>query len=335
MRAERLLSIILLLQVKGRMTAEDLATELGVSARTIYRDLEALSMAGVALYGDRGPGGGYALMDGYRTSLTGLTQSEASSLFVSALPRPLADLGLDKTLRDAMLKLLAALPAGRREEVEQEMALIHLDAAPWFYTTEPVPHLPLLRQAARQRRKVHIRYQYPDGYQSERWIAPYGLVAKASLWYVVADTPNGMRNYRVSRIQQAEMLPDTFERPRNFNLEQHWNETCEAFEKSLPHYPVTLRVAPDMTGALMRVYGESIRSRIEAAEPPDAEGRIILPFVYETREMACGAVLALGAGVEVMDPPELRDLVAETARQIVAQYANDEPVPALPVLDSR
>src|SRR5262249_34475315 len=150
MRAERLLSIILLLQVRGRMTALDLSNELGVSERTIYRDLESLSLSGIAVYGDRGPGGGYALVDGYRTSLTGLTSSEASTLFLSALPQPLADLGLDKALRDALLKLMAALPSQRREQIEQERALLHLDATPWFYSGEQVPHLPLLQEAARK-----------------------------------------------------------------------------------------------------------------------------------------------------------------------------------------
>src|SRR5688572_16916311 len=246
MRAERLLSIILMLQVKGRMTAEDLAVELGVSDRTIYRDLEVLSMSGVALYGDRGPGGGYALVDGYRTSLTGLTESEASSLFVASLPKPLADLGLDKTLRDAMLKLLAALPAGRREQVEQERSIIHLDAAPWFQSSEPIPCLTLLQQAARIQQQVWMRYQYPDGREGERVMHPYGLVAKATLWYVVADTANGMRLYRVSRIQEAKLLEEKFEKPADFDLADYWEAARDTFIAGLPRYPVTVRASPQM-----------------------------------------------------------------------------------------
>jgi predicted DNA-binding transcriptional regulator YafY len=319
MRAERLLSIILMLQVKGRMTAEDLAAELGVSDRTIYRDLEVLSMSGVALYGDRGPGGGYALVDGYRTSLTGLTESEASSLFVASLPKPLADLGLDKTLRDAMLKLLAALPAGRREQVEQERSIIHLDAAPWFQSSEPIPCLTLLQQAARIQQQVWMRYQYPDGREGERVMHPYGLVAKATLWYVVADTANGMRLYRVSRIQEAKLLEEKFEKPADFDLADYWEAARDTFIAGLPRYPVIVRASAQMCELLPEIYGSDLQLPIEAV-PPDSEGWRTFTLLYDHFNDAKKELMRFGGDIEVLEPPELREAILNTAAQLVARY---------------
>ncbi|MCU0511373.1 MAG: YafY family transcriptional regulator [Anaerolineae bacterium] len=330
MRAERLLSIILLLQVRGRITAESLATELGVSERTIYRDLDALSQAGVALYGDRGPGGGYALVDGYRTSLTGLTEAEASSLFMASLPQPLADLGLDQTVRAALLKLLAALPAGRRAQVQQEKAIIHLDAAPWFHTDEGVPCLTLLQQAARAGQKVWMRYQYPDGHESQRLISPYGLVAKATLWYVVAATPGGMRLYRVSRIQEARLTDETFERPADFDLAAYWAAACETFMANLPRYPVTLRVSPVLAAALPAIYGEHLRARLAAAAP-DPDGWRVIVISYDDFQSACNEVMGrLGDAAEVLEPAELRAAIVDGAARLWARYAGATSALALP-----
>jgi predicted DNA-binding transcriptional regulator YafY len=320
MRADRLLSIVLLLQTRGRLTAGELAKTLGVSERTIYRDLDALDSAGIPIFTERGPGGGCMLVEGYRTSLTGLSENEIRTLFMSGVPGPLADLGLDDVLEDALLKLLAALPSVYRGNAEQVRQRILLDAAGWFQPTEPVPYLATLQDAVWQDRYVRIVYRRGDGEQIERTLAAYALVAKASIWYLVAARDEHIRVYRVSRMQNAALLADSFERPADFDLPAFWVKQCAEFEASRPQYPATLRFAPDVLPVLPQVFGEGIHSLIEQADPPDADGWITLRMTFETLEAARTHALGFGTWVEVIDPPELRTSVIATARRIVAFY---------------
>src|SRR5574340_1555919 len=226
MRASRLVALLLLLQTRGRMTADALATVLEVSVRTIYRDLEALSLAGVPVYAERGPGGGWSLLEDYRTNLTRLTEAEVNTLFVSGTTGPLKDLWPAKASEDAMLKLLAALPSVYRNNAELARQRIHLDATGWFRHDEPVPHLPLLQEAIWNDRRLHLTYRRGgDNTVNQRTVNPYGLVAKASIWYLVCTTLESggeMRVYRVARIQDAESTGEHFERPANFNLPAFW-----------------------------------------------------------------------------------------------------------------
>ncbi len=205
MRADRLLSILLLLQTRGRITAGRLAEMLEVSERTIYRDLDALSAAGIPVYAERGPGGGCALTDGYRTNLTGLTETEIRTLFVPGVHGPLADLGLGRVLEDALLKLMAALPSVHRHDAQRVRQRLLLDAAGWFRGEEPVPYLHTVQEAIWQDRALMLTYRRPDGVNTERLVDPYGLVAKASIWYLVAldRAAAEMRVFRVSRITEA------------------------------------------------------------------------------------------------------------------------------------
>lgn len=320
MRADRLLSILLLLQSKGRLTAAQLARMLGVSERTIYRDLDALNAAGVPVYTERGPNGGCRLVEGYRTSLTGLTEAEVRTLFVSGMSRPLADLGLDQALEDAMLKLLAALPSGRRDEARRVRQRILLDAAGWFRPEEPVPFLHVLQQAVWDDRKVHLVYRRSDGQQVERCVDAYGLVAKASIWYLVGVEEDRVRVYRVSRIQEATALDERFERPPDFDLATYWAAWCAQFEASRARYPIRLRLAPALLPVLPQIFGEGIHAVLAEADPPDGEGWVTLSLTFETLDAARTHVLGFGALAEVLDPPELRDSVIDTARRIVAFY---------------
>lgn len=321
MRADRLLSLLLLLQSRGRMTARELAERLEVSERTIYRDLDALGAAGVPVYGDHGPGGGYALVDSYRTNLTGLTEAEAGTLFLSNAQGPLADLGLAETLDVALLKLMAALPSSRRREAEAIRSLIHLDPIGWFQPNEPVPHLQTLHEALWQRRRVRIVYRPTDGSAGERVVDPYGLVAKANIWYLVGVRDDEMRVYRASRVLEANILDECFERPENFDLSAFWTAWCAEFEKSLSRCSVTLRIAPDFVPTLIDLWGENARKRLENAKPSGADGWLEATFSFDSFEWARTVILGLGTGVEVAEPLDLRESVAQWAGQIAQFYA--------------
>ncbi|HUP26989.1 MAG TPA: WYL domain-containing protein [Chloroflexia bacterium] len=320
MRADRLLSLLMLLQARGRMTAEQLSAELEVSERTIYRDLEALNAAGVPVLAERGPGGGCMLPERYRTNLTGLTESEVRGLFLSVAPGPLADLGLGKAIDAAMLKLSASLPTVHRRELERVRSRIHIDTAEWFRPEEPVPHLKTIEEAVWQEKRLAISYTTSSGARVKRYVHPYGLVAKAGVWYLVASSRTNTVTYRVSRVREAEVLPDGFERPSEFNLAAYWEQQCSEFEAGMPSYTVRLRVAPDCVSFLPAFLGEWVRQPIEEADPPDREGWISLALTFESFDVARGNMLAMGTGVEVLDPPELRRSVAGTARSIANYY---------------
>ncbi len=230
-RADRLLSLLLLLQHRGRMTASEIAAELEVSVRTVYRDVEALGASGVPVYADRGPAGGYRLLDGYRTRLTGLTGDEADSLFLAGMPGPAAELGLGADLATAQLKLRAALPAGLEERSRRIQERFHLDAPGWFRDAEPVPHLAAAAEAVWERRVLRVHYRRWRG-EVRRDLHGLGLVLKGGIWYLVARAEDRVRSYRVARILDAELLAEHFERPAGFDLAAHWQEVSRRLETS-------------------------------------------------------------------------------------------------------
>jgi predicted DNA-binding transcriptional regulator YafY len=320
MRADRLLSILLLLQARGQMTAQQLSEELEVSVRTVYRDLDALSAAGIPVYAERGPGGGCALLDSYRTTLTGLTQDEVRALFMLSIPAPLAELGVDRELRVALLKLAAALPDTRRQDEERTRQRIHLDSEVWFETRDPVPHLRTIQQALWQDRRLAITYRLPFEGQAGWLVEPYGLVAKGGTWHLVCARDDHMRVYRVSRVLDAAVTPETFERPADFDLAAFWRAWCAQVEENRPYYPVTVRVAPDFLAWLPYYFGALIRDQVTAAGPPDEDGWIMLTLPFETLEDARARILGFGRAVEVLSPRALRNAVLDYATQIVSLY---------------
>ena len=320
MRADRLLSLMMLLQTRGQMTAEELSVELEVSKRTIYRDIEALSIAGVPVYASGGPGGGYALLDSYRTSLTGLNENEIRALFMLTIPSPIADLGVSKQLKTAILKLTSTLAGDHHEHTDYLRQRLHLDAASWFQTDEPVPHLKVVQEAVWQDRQLVLSYRRRNGTVSERTISPYGLVAKASIWYLVAATDKGMRVYRVSRIQAVQMTQTHFARPQEFDLAEFWIGWVTSYKTSLPKYPVTLRIGPDLVPILPYILGEGVRSLVEQAQP-DSEGWRVVNYTFERIEEAQTYVLGMGASVDVIAPEELRVSVLKLATEVVAHYS--------------
>ena len=325
MRADRLLSILMLLQSRGRVTAEQLAEELEVSVRTIYRDIDALSTAGVPVYAERGPGGGCALVEGYRTSLTGLTAEEVKALFMLSVPASLDELGVSHELRAALRKLAAALPDAQRQDERLVRQRIYLDWADWPQP-EPVPHLRAIQQAVWDDRKLSITYRWiaPQVQQFERLVDPYGLVAKAGTWYLVCTDDNQVRVHRVSELIDVCLENAHFERPAGFDLAAFWQAWCEGREESRPSYPVTARVSPGLAQLLPLYFGDRIRAQITSAGPPDDEGWITLTLPFERIEPARERILGFGRAIEVIEPEPLRLSVIDFAKQIVDFYAPNE-----------
>jgi predicted DNA-binding transcriptional regulator YafY len=333
-RAARLVQLLLILQTRGQVAAPELARELEVSVRTVYRDLEALSAAGVPVYSEPGRYGGARLVDGYRTRLTGLTTEEADAVLLTGLPGAAAELGLGTVLAAAQLKVLAALPPELRSRATRVQARFHLDAPGWFKRTEELPHLASVAEALWADRRIRIRYARRDpagaadgdGAAVDRTLEPLGLVMKAGVWYLVArpvDT-EGARTYRVSRILEAECLDETFERPDGFDLAGHWTEASDAFERSVQSIPVRALVARHAARHLRHHLGVSSVEEVDAivaAAPMRPDGRIELTFQAEQIEIAHHELLGMGATLEVLEPLELREMLRQTAKELAALYA--------------
>lgn len=317
MRADRLLSILLLLQTRQRMTARELSQRLEVSERTILRDMSALGSAGIPVRAERGVGGGWMLLNSYRTTLTGLKEAEVQALFVTRPPRLLADLGLDKAAEVGLLKLLAALPSASRRGAQDVTQRIHVDVGGWRRAEETTPHLPVLQEAIWQERRLRMVYQRGDESVVERVVDPLGLVAKGSVWYLVAGVEGEPRSYRVSRVREAALLDEPCARPEGFDLVAWWERSTAAFTAALPRYPATLRVEAALLGRLRQ--GERY-TRLEAEEPPDAEGRAKVEMRFEEEHDAVEFILSFGDRIEVVAPDRLRALVIEQAGAILARY---------------
>jgi len=307
-RADRLLSLLLLLESGRRKRVCDLAARLEVSARTLYRDLDALSAAGVPVYAQRGRGGGVALLEGWRTRLDGLTAAEAEALGTIGIPRALGDLGLSRPLRQGLVKLAATLPQVQRLALERSRQRLHIDSTAWFGSPEQAPHLALLRDAAWQDRRVWLRYRDFDGRASRRNVAPLGLVIKLDRWYLVAHSEQRTLVLRGSRIEAAEATETPFQRPTDFDLAAYWREWCRRFARQRASYPVRLRLS---------ARGADLLARQRPAGDV-AEGTTTIDF--ERRTIALAQVMLLGREAEVLAPEELRDALRELGRDLRALY---------------
>jgi len=327
MRASRLVSLLLLLQTRGRMTAAQLAAELEVSERTIHRDVEALSAAGVPIYAERGPYGGVQLVDGYRTRLTGMTAHEAEAVFLAGLPGPAAELGLGTVMTAARLKVLAALPVELRARASRLVERFHLDAAGWFQPGDPVPHLGTLAEAVWEGQRVQVAYERGDE-AVERVLEPLGLVLKGGIWYVVASVEGQVRTYRVSRVAAATALDDRFERPTGFDLAEFWAESIANYEREAPRLELVVRVDPRYLGRLGDVVGQQAIEAAEHMDGPDPDGWLRLRLRVDWPREAPGRMLAMGAHLEVIEPPEIRARVASLARAAAALYPATGSEPA-------
>ena len=319
MRASRLVQLLLLLQSRGRLTAAVLAAELEVSERTIHRDVEALSGAGVPIYAERGPHGGIQLVDGYRTRLTGLTGDEAEALFLSGLPGPAAELGLGTVVAAARLKVLASLPAELRTRASRLVERFHLDAAGWFHASDEVPHLGVLAEAVWEARRITIAYRRAGG-EVDRMIDPLGLVLKAGIWYLVALADGQVRTYRVSRFSRVTPTDAAFTRPTGFDLAAHWSEATAAYEENAPAIEVVIRIDPAARGILADVVGVRAVRAAERLDDDGDDGWLRLRLRVDWPEEVPGRMLALGDQVEVLDPPEVRTGMVELAQRTLARH---------------
>ncbi|MFD0731597.1 helix-turn-helix transcriptional regulator [Planotetraspora mira] len=317
MKSSRLLSILLLLQTRGRMTAADLAAELEVSVRTVYRDVEALHASGVPLYGDAGHSGGYQLVAGYRTRLTGLSAPEAEALFLSGVPGPAAELGLGSALAAAQLKLSAALPPEMRAQADRMRSRFHLDAPGWYAEDADVPHLPQVADAVWRSRVLDVRYRrWKEPTDVDRRLEPYGLVLKAGRWYIVAGP--GPRTYRVDQILGVTVRDEEFEPPEEFDLAGYWARYQAEFHARRFQGEAVVRVSPQAASRLTGAAAQALAATGTAE--PDGWTRAVLPI--ESLDHAHGTFLALGAEIEVLGPPELRARLAETSRAMAAHYTS-------------
>jgi predicted DNA-binding transcriptional regulator YafY len=316
MRADRLLSVLLLLQVHRRITARELAKRLEVSERTIHRDMEALSMTGVPVMAERGAGGGWALMENYQTKITGLNKEEIQALFFSRPDQLLSDLGMHRASEAAFLKLFASLPETSRRSAQYAQQRFYVDSGGWRHSPEDISSLPVLQEAVWAERKLRFSYQR-DEECAERVVDPLGLVAKGSVWYLVGASDGKIRTYRVSRIREATVMDEPATRPADFDLAASWDQSSAEFKANLPRYYASMRAGPDVLRGLR--FGVRFGA-VESTDAADESGWALLRMRFDAQWVACQFALSWGGQIEVLDPPELREQVVETARRIVKFY---------------
>lgn len=318
MRADRLLSLLMLLQTRGRMPARKLAEALEVSVRTIYRDLDALSAAGVPVYAEPGPEGGCGLLDSYRTNLTALSPDEVRAIFSLSVPAPLAELGISPALKSALLKLAAALPPDRQADEARTRQRLHIDSAAWRRAVPegplaPAPCLAALHQAVWSDRLVWLRYSLPFEAEVERLVAPYGLVAKEHAWHLVAARDGQLQVYHVTQVLAVRPSPEAFERPADFDLAAFWSQWCARYALPHPVFAVTVRAAPELVPQLLRAGGTR-------GAPHKLDEWVVLTVPFESFEAARTRLLGWGSAVEVLAPMALRLSVMDFAEQVGRVY---------------
>jgi predicted DNA-binding transcriptional regulator YafY len=326
MRASRLLSILILLQTRGRAPALALARHFGVSVRTIYRDVDQLSAAGVPVYAERGCNGGFSLLDGYRTTLTGLTPAEAEALLLAGVGKAAADLGIGAEAAAAQLKMLASLPARTGNRAVRVGARFHLDPLNWYSRAESPALLPRLAAAVWGDLRVRIGYESWKAVVA-REVEPLGLVFKAGVWYLVAAAGERPRTYRVAAIRSLEVLDAKFRRPARFDLGRYWAESARDFEKRLLRERATVRVSAEGLRILREISpaaAEAVDRRHVAVRP---SGWVEAEIPVENAAYATRQLLSLGPEFEVIAPSTLRRAVAQASRAIAASHRS-RPAPA-------
>lgn len=324
MRGSRLLTILITLQMGGRVTAQALADKLEVSRRTIYRDIDELSAAGIPVYADRGANGGFALLDTFRTEITGLTGSETEALLLAGIPVVAADLGLTGAAAGARAKLLASLSETERDDARRVSERFHLDPLDWNRRARPAPHLRLVASAVWSGRRLRMLY---ESWTRTGWVAvdPLGVVLKGGQWYLIAAAGGKIRTYRLTAVHEAEITGETFERPPNFDLERHWADAVAGFEAGLRRGRALLRAAPSALDRIDRL-GADMAEPLRAAAP-DADGRRQAEVPIEGIAHAAGLLLGFADEIEVLEPAALRQELAARAARVQALYAAERRDP--------
>ena len=322
MRADRLIRLVLLLQRHGKLSANALAQKLEVSERTVHRDIDALSSAGIPVYGEPGRGGGFSLMDSYQTSLTGLSESEIQTFFALSIPAQLSDLGIWKDLSALQVKLSRAMPRYGREGEDEIHQRLLIDSVWWHQSDEPIPHLQTIEQAVWQNLRIYISYQPFFTERLRRFVDPLGLVAKAGVWYLVCFQSGRIRVYRVDDLQDVELTDETFERQSAFSLSEFWQDWRSKLEKMQSSVLVTARFSAKILPELPRYFGRGIRDKIAKSDPPDPNGGVILSVSFRSLVDARDQMLSFGNAVEVLEPHALRVSIVDYAERIVELYSD-------------
>lgn len=313
MRADRLLAVLLLLQAHGRMSAQALAERLEVSRRTVYRDLEALGFAGVPVVVERGTRGGASLMEGYRTDLTGLTEPEVEALLGVASVSVAGHLGLRADLESASRKVSATRPGRPPLRLQQRLLI---DGERWWSGTGAPSHLGRIQDAVFSDRRLRLRYRRGEEEVVVREVEPYGLVLKSGVWYLLASRDGQLRTYRVSRVEDAEVLEDPCRRPDDFDLEKAWAEKVRGFRERGATTEVSVRLGPGASGTFLRVAAEYLR-------PPIANG--IATLVFPSAEGAAAMLAGFAGEVEVLSPFDVRERMLRIGERLVAGLASSRP----------
>lgn len=317
MRADRLISILLLLQNNERMTTRELAKELEVTERTIHRDMEALSAAGIPVLAERGKFGGWKLLEKYRTNLTGLKADEIKTLLLSPSFEHLADLGISEEWKEARQKLLAAIPAPLKEDVKDISNRIHIDTSTWRQTPREMKSFGIVQQAVWEEKKLQIQYEKADKQTSDKIVEPLGLVAKGNTWYLIAASEEKIKSYRVSRILDAELINENFSRPNDFDLSGYWQESKQKFISSLPRFEVEVEMSPSI---IQRINFTGRFVQVMHKDSPKDDGWISASLCFDTDQEAREYILGFGDQIKIVRPVSLRKSVRGMAEGVVDLY---------------
>ena len=322
MRASRLLEMLMLLQMRGQMTAEALARQFEVSVRTIYRDIDHLSAAGVPVYAERGRAGGIRLTEGYQTKLTGLTPQEAETLLLGGLEEPAHSMGVGGAMLSAQRKVLASLPQDKRASAQRIATRFHFDPVGWYRRAEPAIQVPAIARAVWEDRQIRVRYESWSGVV-ERRLSPLGLALKSGHWYVVAVAEGKTRTYRVSSIRELDILDERFQRPAGFDLARFWRAWVRDFEARI--YKDRAVVRASLRGVrMLRDLSAAVDDAITASlAPAQPEGWQRAEIPIESVNHAARELLRLGAEVEVVAPKPLRERLRQMALDVARVYAAD------------
>ncbi|URT72731.1 helix-turn-helix transcriptional regulator [Cytobacillus firmus] len=321
MRADRLIAIVLLLQNNERMTSRELAKELEVTERTIHRDMEALSAAGIPVLAERGKFGGWKLLENYRTNLTGLKAAEITTLLLSPSFEHLADLGISNDWKEARQKLLAAIPAPLKEGVKDISNRIHIDTSTWRETPRELKSFGIVQQAVWEEKKLQIKYEKADKQTSERIVEPLGLVAKGNTWYLIAASDAKIKTYRVSRIVDAELINENFSRPNHFDLADYWQESKQTFISSLPKFEVDVEISPAI---IRRINFTGRFVQVLHTNKPSDNGWIPASLCFDTEQEAGEYILGFGNQIKIIHPVSLKERVKDLAESVVQLYKENE-----------
>lgn len=313
MRADRLISIILLLQTRGKMTAGELAGELEVSRRQILRDVDALSLAGIPVYSESGRGGGIALVDEYRTSLTGLNQLEVQSLMIMNNNHALREIGLGDAADRLVMKMLAVLPNAQRSTADHIRQRLLIDPTWWWHDPSMPPFWDDLQKAVYEDRLISATYENYRGAVTEKVLAPYSLVCKSSLWYLLAERENEIHTYRVNRFHTIRILERSFSRRKDFDLPDYWRIHLKSFENDFSDHNYVFRIHPDCVTTLKTV----LPGRWRVTGEPDERGWLTVSINLDSDLMAEMLVFGMAGSVEVLEPPDLEQKIFRQARELL------------------